>query len=71
MNIIKIGKEFINANELFKLHHQGATFVCGLCNTNLISAFTREDAFKQGIAPGLFCPNNINHVNIHFNLRRN
>ncbi len=69
MNIIKIGNEFLSANDIFKLHHQGKKFICAKCSSDLIAAFTKKDAQQHNIAPGIYCPKNLNHVNIHFNLK--
>lgn len=69
MKIIKVGNEYISGKELFKHSREGGKFVCAKCNFNLITAFTIDEAKKKGIVPGLYCPKNINHVNIHFHLK--
>ena len=69
MKILKVGNEFISANNLFKHYREGAKFLCAKCNTELVTAFTKQEAGALGIAAGVYCKNNINHVNIHFHLR--
>ncbi len=35
---------------------------CRRCKSPLIVAITREQASDQGIHPGIYCPNNKNHL---------
>lgn len=69
MNIVKVDEEKVRAKDLFKSYHEGARFICAKCGNELVYAFTREEAAKQGISPGMHCPKNLSHVNIHFNIR--
>lgn len=69
MKIFKVDENKVKINNLFKLHKEGVKFVCSKCSHELVSAFTKDEARKLEIAPGIHCSYNLNHVNIHFNIK--
>jgi hypothetical protein len=70
MKTVLVNESTVDINELFRQHMAGAKFFCSKCNTELVSAFTRQEASKIGLAAGIHCPKNLGHVNIHFNIKR-
>jgi hypothetical protein len=70
MKTILVNELTVDVDELFAQHREGARFFCSRCKTELVSAFTMEEAKKIGLGTGIHCPKNLNHVNIHFNIKR-
>jgi len=69
MKIFIVDEETVNVKDLFKHYMLGTRFFCAKCNAEIVSAFARAEASKLKIAPGIYCPKNSNHVNIHFNIK--
>jgi len=56
---------------LFALHPKGTAFLCPVCGIGLTVALTWDEARQQGIHPGVFCPQDDQHVSRLFNLKGN
>lgn len=66
--IYKIEKNY-DYRSLCELHNQGYKLICHRCDSELLVALNLEEAANLKINPGIYCPRDHNHVNIHIYLR--
>jgi hypothetical protein len=45
-----------------QIHNEGNVLLCPKCGAELIVALTLEEANHSKVHPGIFCPNNSDHV---------
>jgi hypothetical protein len=45
-----------------QIHNEGSVLLCPKCGAELIVALTLEEANQSKVHPGIFCPNNSDHV---------
>jgi len=63
---IKYSEGEIDIGEVREQHEAGMIHVCATCGAELIVAFTEEEAAKHKTGRGIFCPNDLGHVNVWF-----
>jgi hypothetical protein len=54
----------ISIGDVKRQHLAGAIHVCGHCGTELVVAFTNEEAALHKMGRGIFCPKDLKHVNV-------
>jgi hypothetical protein len=60
----------IPLGEVKRLHKEGVIFVCGICGSELIVAFDDDESRDSNFGAGVFCPNDLKHVNVRVMGRR-
>ena len=61
----------IALGQLSKQHDEGVKHICAVCGVELIVAFNEKEAQKYGKGQGIFCPNDLKHVNVMILPQRN
>ena len=56
--------------ELKKQHEDGVVHICPECEAELIVALSEEEIEKHGMGKGIFCPNDLKHINVRIMGRR-
>ena len=60
----------IPLGDLIEQHEDGAKHLCGICGAELIVALSDEEIKKYKKGKGVFCPNDLKHVNVSIMARR-
>lgn len=53
-----------------RAHEQGVVHTCSHCGAVFTIAFSDEEIAKDNGAKGIFCPNDLRHVNVRISPRR-